>query len=384
MTHSYPIIGFDAKRALGNSSGLGTFSRTLLNDLSMLPDKGLTLRLYSPMPSHPALFHQLTKELQDSLAVPPHRCRLYGDYWRSGAMVSDLRQDGVTLYHGLSGELPRGLQANGIKGVVTIHDLIFLIHPEYYSFFDRRTYLRRYRRTLQEANAVVAISECTRRDILRHSHLRPDQVHVVYQGISRHHYHPCTADRLAEVQQRHHLPAQYVLSVGTVEPRKNVLLAVRALATLPQDVHLVVVGHPTAYIRQIQQEAAALGITSRIHLLSQVSNEDLDAIYQLAVVFVYPSIYEGFGIPIVEAIGHGLPVVACTGSCLEEAGGPSNFYVAPQDVTGMSQALASLLASPERRKSVVEAARRHIARFNNETAANNYLSLYHKLCGAAH
>ena len=381
MSHSTTIIGYDAKRALCNNSGLGAFSRTLLHDLSQLPDATLDMRLYSPQPIKQSLLHQLPQGLQNMLSMPPHKGRLYGDYWRARALPRFLRRDGVALYHGLSGELPRGLQANGVKSVVTIHDLIFLIHPEYYTLFDRRTYLHRFFRTLQEADAVIAISECTKRDILRHSHLRDEQVHVIYQGISQRHYRPCSADTLGDVQQRYCLPSQYILNVGTVEPRKNVLLAIRALSSLPETVHMVVVGRLTSYARQVQQEAQHLGVASRLHLLSQVPFDDLPAIYQLASVFTYPSIYEGFGIPIVEAIGHGLPVVACTGSCLEEAGGPANLYVTPNDVCEMSLALSSLLASPQQRHSIVESSRRYITRFDNTTAATAYLSIYRELLG---
>lgn len=374
----FPVIGFDAKRALCNNSGLGAFSRTLLHDLSLLPDMP-KMRLYTPRPILSSLLRQLPQDLQDSLFVPLHRGKLYGDIWRAGGIVRHLRRDGVALFHGLSGELPRGLKANGIRSVVTIHDLIFLIHPEYYTYIDRHTYLRRYHRTLREADIVIAISDCTKRDILRHSQLRDEQVHVIYQGISQRHYCPCSPDILNDVRQRYHLPSQFILCVGTVEPRKNVLLAVRALASLPETIHIVVVGHLTPYARLVQKEAQRLGVVSRLHFLSHVPNNDLPAIYQQATAFVYPSVYEGFGIPIVEAISHGLPVVACTGSCLEEAGGPANIYIAPDDVHGMHQALSSLLASPQQRRSIVEASRNYITRFDNTTTAASYLSIYQQL-----
>jgi glycosyltransferase involved in cell wall biosynthesis len=161
--------------------------------------------------------------------------------------------------------------------------------------------------------------------------------------------------------------------VGTIERRKNLLLAIRALDFLPQDVHLVAVGRQTDYVKQFPQD------NHRVHLLSGVSDESLAALYQMAEVFVYPSRYEGFGIPIIEAILSGLPVVACTGSCLEEAGGPDSLYVSPDDAEGMAHAVSSLLKGAADRDERIHRSQHYVRRFEGLDVAGQVMDVYRKV-----
>ena len=172
-----------------------------------------------------------------------------------------------------------------------------------------------------------------------------------------------------EVRQRYKLPQRYILNVGTIEERKNLLLACEAVDLLPQDVHLVAVGRKTDYVRQLPS-------SERIHLLSGVPDTDLAAIYAMAEVFVYPSRYEGFGIPIIEAIAAGLPVVACTGSCLEEAGGPHSLYVSPDLVIDMAEALKMSLRGARGREERIRQSREYIRRFQGTDVAGQVAALY--------
>jgi glycosyltransferase involved in cell wall biosynthesis len=366
ITDMDKIIGFDAKRLARNASGLGNYGRTLINALAPL-DPHLQLRLYAPDAGRDDLRSQVTTAPNVVWCFPEGRpLRLQRDLWRAHGIVADLRRDGVSVFHGLTGELPAGLRQAGIKGVVTIHDLIFLRHPEYYHAIDVWLYKRKFRRTLREADRVVAISECTKRDILHYSDYPADRIDVIYQSCDRRYAQPVPPERLQEVRRRYALPARYVLSVGTIEERKNTLLACRALTRLPEDVHLVLVGRRTPYADKVESEARRLGVGDRLRLLSGVPTDDLLAIYRLATCFVYPSRYEGFGIPIIEAIQSGLPVVACTGSCLEEAGGPDSLYVGPDDVEGMAQAIGQLLGDNRER---VARSQSYVARFENSNVA---------------
>ena len=390
-------VGIDAKRIVRNGTGLGSYGRTLVNDLLRLDDGTTTerrqsdsgrlaLRLYAPDEGRQELRKQVKAEAAEAaagtaevaagtaeaaagtaeVAAKPQptekaakttavwcfsgrKSALAKAWWRSRGIVKDLVRDGVQVYHGLSGELPTGLKKAGIRGVVTIHDLIFLRHPEYYHWWDVQLYAWKFRQTLKEADRIIAISERTRQDIIE-------------LGGAEY------ADRIS-VRQRWQLPARYILNVGTIERRKNVLLAADALELLPQDVHLVVVGRQTDYARELPQ-------SERIHLLSGVSDEDLAVIYQLAEVFVYPSRYEGFGIPIIEAIAAGLPVVACTGSCLEEAGGPHCRYVGPDDVIGMAEALKMSLKGAPEREECIRKSREYIRRFEGSDVAAQVRRVY--------
>ena len=363
------IVGIDAKRIVRNGTGLGSYGRTLVNDLIRLGDSDMQLRLYAPDEGRDDLRGQIIEGAE--FCYPKgHPAALRKAWWRSRSIVSDLMRDGVTVYHGLSGELPMGLRKAGIRGIVTIHDLIFMRHPEYYHWLDAKIYEWKFRQSLREADHIIAISERTRQDILElGGEEYADRISVIYQSFAPHYSGVVKEERKAAVRERYKLPQRYVLNVGTIERRKNLALAVEAVDLLPQDVHLVAVGRQTDYVRELPH-------SERLHLLSGVPDEDLSAIYAQAEAFVYPSRYEGFGIPIIEAIAAGLPVVACTGSCLEEAGGPYNRYVGPDDVIGMAEALKMSLRGARGRLERIQQSREYIRRFEGNDVARQVAELY--------
>ena len=172
---------------------------------------------------------------------------------------------------------------------------------------------------------------------------------------------------------------RYILSVGSIEARKNILLAVKALPYLPEDISLVIVGRHTKYTDQVTDYIKANHLDHRVRILHGVSDEELPALYAGAEAFVYPSVYEGFGIPIIEAISCGLPVVACTGSCLEEAGGPDSLYVAPDDAEGMANAIRQSLRGAEGREQRIRRSREYIRRFEGQDVASQVIDLYQSL-----
>ena len=371
-------IGYDAKRIVRNGTGLGSYGRTLVNDLApIMPDT--TLRLYAPDAGRDDLRCQVQPRENVRFCYPRHlHFRLQRDWWRMKGVVKGLRRDGVELYHGLSGELPEGLSAAGIPGVVTVHDLIFLRHPEFYPALDAFFYKLKFRKMLREATRIIAISACTKRDILYYGDFPEDRIDLVYQSCSTRFSQPVSPSLLVEARRKYRLPQRYVLNVGTVEVRKNILLGIRAMAKLPADLHLVIVGRQTKYQKQLDAEIRKLGLGNRIHCLQGVPNTLLPAVYRQAEAFIYPSRYEGFGVPVIEAIQSGLPVVAATGSCLEEAGGPDSLYVDPDDADG---AAAAVLSAMENRTGMVERSRHYVRRFENQDVASQVLEVYGKAFG---
>jgi len=363
------IVGFDAKRVVRNGTGLGAYGRNLVNDLAALYPH-MQLLLYAPDEGREDLARQV-KSAQNLCMVYPKGAKnaLQKAAWRSRGVVKDLLRDGVNVFHGLSGELPKGVKAAGIDTVVTIHDLIFMRHPEFYHWWDALIYRWKFRQTLKEAHRIIAISECTKRDIVKFGHYPEDRISVIYQSCDTRFRELATPEQLREVSERYALPTRFVLNVGTIEARKNVLLAAKALKDVPKEVHLVVLGRPTPYINKVKSWVAHNGLSARVHFLHNVPNEDLPAIYQQAEVFAYPSRYEGFGIPIIEAIQSGLPVVACTGSCLEEAGGPHNLYVAPNDHKGMAKAINARLKGQAGRDESISQSMTYVQRFENKNVA---------------
>ena len=368
------IIGFDAKRVVSNATGLGSYGRTLVNDLARHGD--LQLRLYAPTAGRDDLRRQVTGSSVTFCYPPSSVIPFYKAYWRTHGLIGQLKKDGVRLFHGLSGELPIGIRKAGIKTVVTIHDLIFMRHPEYYHWIDTKIYEWKFRQVLREADRIVAISACTRRDIAQLGGIDESRIDLIYQSCATRFFELPTAQKAEEVRLRYGLPGRYVLSVGSIEERKNALLALKSLHWLPGDIGLVLVGKATDYTKRLTEYARQNNLSDRLFLLHGVPDDDLPAIYGRAEVFVYPSRYEGFGIPIIEAIRMGLPVVACTGSCLEEAGGPDSLYVGPDDADGMAAAIQKLLNGTDEREGRISRSQEYVRRFENNDAAERFASLY--------
>ena len=372
-------IGYDAKRAVSNGTGLGNYCRTLLNDLGTI-DTTDSFRLYVPDLGRDDLRSQLDMPRNMSFVTPANKLvKPLRSLWRIKGIVNDLKRDGVDIYHGLTGELPLGLSEAGIKSVVTIHDLIFMRHPEYYSPIDVAIYKWKFRNAIRQANRIIAISECTRRDIMELGEIDDSRIHVVYQSCDTRFRLQVSPEQKQDVRARYSLPKRYVLFVGTIEERKNALLAAQALPYLSDEIHLVLVGRQTAYAKTITSFARQNGLANRIHMLSGVPTSDLYAIYQQAECFVYPSRYEGFGIPVIEAIQSRLPVIACTGSCLEEAGGPDNVYVDPDEPQEMAMAIKSITDNPDAARQIVTRSLDYIRRFENGNVAQEMLNVYRSL-----
>ena len=372
-------IGFDAKRAVLNYTGLGNYSRLAIDAISSrLPDNAYYL--YTPkMKANDRL-----KELLDRKNIAIRRPdsltgRAFGSLWRSMGMTSQIKSDGMDLFHGLSNELPLGIAKTGIPSVVTIHDVIFIPHPEFYHRADVEICRRKFGYAARVADRVIAISECTRRDLMKYYGIDRSKIDVVYQGCHSSFYQSVAPDKMDEVRRKYELPQRYIVAVGTVEARKNQLMAVEGLRGLPDDVHLVIVGRRTGYAAMLDAAVVNHGLHERVHFIEGVPFGDLPALYAGAVMASYTSFYEGFGIPVIEAIASGVPVIAATGSCLEEAGGPGAVYVNPQDVDQFVTSARLLLDDESLRRRMVDAGRSYISRFSFDNFASGLVEVYEKL-----
>lgn len=376
------IIGYDAKRIVCNRTGLGSYARTLINDLSEVITPDIKLNLYAPDKGDSALRSQVRESAGVRFVYPRRSLSgLQKAWWRMHSMVDDLCADGVKLYHGLSGELPIGIKKAGIKTVVTIHDIIFMRHPEWYNWPDTKIYAWKFRKTCAEADRIIAISECTKRDIMLYEGVNPEKIDVIYQSCGSRYKMREGEKKMHEVHTGYMLPERYIVNVGTIEERKNVLLAVKALRMLPEDISLVIVGKATSYTEKVKAYIRENALESRVKILHNVPNEDLPAIYQMAEACVYPSRYEGFGVPVIEAIQSGLPVVACTGSCLEEAGGNGTIYVDPDDVYAMAEAIKQVVKGAPGREERIAASRQYITRFEGNNVAQQVMNVYRDVLG---
>ncbi len=374
-------IGFDGKRAAQNRTGLGNYSRFIVSGLSRYADTE-TLKLYAPSAKRTHCLDGIDKLARVEMHYPtgiwnsPLR-----QLWRNAAVCSDLKDDGLDLFHGLSNELPKGIKSTGIPSIVTIHDLIFLRHPECYPLIDRHIYNSKFRMACNDSDRIIAVSECTKRDIVQFYGIEPSKIDVVYQGCDEQFWNTASDEIKQEALEKLNLPEHYILYVGSIERRKNLNLIAKALRHLPKDVQVIAVGKRTSYADEVEDTLKADGNASRLRMISGVPFRLLPALYQMADVFVYPSRFEGFGIPILEALVSGTPAIGCTGSCLEEAGGADSLYVSPDDEQGLANAISSVLNDNEQRSKMVESGHRYAENFRQKALTDKLIEVYLKVLG---
>ncbi|WP_455110053.1 glycosyltransferase family 4 protein [Porphyromonas sp.] len=373
-------IAFDAKRITNNATGLGNYSRFVLEALTEYRPENRYL-LYSPSIGRPELYRELLEHRSVQLHTP-HRALAFlgGSLWRNYSIPRLVREAKVDLFHGLSNELPLGLyRAQRVGTVVTIHDLAFIRYPQYYKPIDRLLYRRKYGASARAADHVITVSEQTRRDVIDIFGVEEERVTTVYQGCSER-FAQIQPEEVAAARQALRLPQRYMLFVGSIEERKNLLLAVEALAQLQdKELHLVAVGRRTPYVQQVLDRARRLGVMSRLHLLHQVGATYLPGIYGGAEVFIYPSRFEGFGIPIIEALNAGIPVIGATGSCLEEAGGPTSLYTDPDNADMLASLIDRVLIDISLRRLMIDEGRSYVERFTPKRIARDLSQVYEQV-----
>lgn len=369
-------IGFDAKRAFLNTTGLGNYSRSVITTLSSAYPE-TELYLYTPKVAHTARTQNLFG--QQNIHIRSPHLPFFRSLWRSRLVVPQLKKDQLDIYHGLSHEIPIGIQNTGIRSLVTIHDLIFLRYPQYYKTADRKIYEIKFRYACEHADKIIAVSEQTKRDIIHFLGISADKIEVIYQSCNPAFSLPVSPDHMQAVKARYHLPEQYLLNVGTVEDRKNLMLIARALRYIPDNISLVVIGKHTAYAQKVKDFLQRNGLAHRVHFLENVAYTDLPAIYRQTALFIYPSEFEGFGIPVLEALYSGVPVIAATGSCLEEAGGPESRYVAPDDAEDLADTIKELLHDAAQRSAMREAGLAYASRFTEARQAAALMEQYRLL-----
>ena len=384
-------IGFDAKRAAQNRTGLGNYSRFVIRILSE-KFAGNQYHLYTPKPHRMPYLQEIPTLKHLFLHFPPQgiwsRIR---SLWRVWGITKDIQKDGIQIFHGLSNELPlnigtpeqRKMKAGDkrCKYIVTVHDLIFIHTPQYYHWIDRQIYNFKFRRACRCADRVIAVSEYTKQEIMHYYHTPESKIDVVYQGCDPVFSQEIEEGKLQEVKARYQLPDKFVLYVGSIEERKNLMLVAKAMAELNRRaaIHVVAVGRRTAYVDQIQDFLKAQGIDYLFHFYHQVPYADLPSFYKWASTFAYPSRIEGFGIPLLEAISSGVPAIGCTGSCLEEAGGPNSIYVNPDDAKGMANAILRTCTDEPLRQHMISEGKKYALNFSDEKLSHDLMKVYENL-----
>lgn len=333
-------IAFDAKRYYHNNRGLGNYSRDVVR----------LIRTYAP---------EWELQLID----------------KSGIGRSFMPCPICDIYHGLSGEIPLQRSSwSNIKTIVTMHDAIFVRYPELYSPTYRWLFAQKVRYACTHADVIIAISEQTKRDLMEFFDADEAKIHVIYQGCSNiFRQHVSELDKAA-IQHQYLLPSLYILIVGAVEARKNLKGLIQAVAAAKIDIPIIAVGSRTRYADEAEALARQLHVTLRI--LSNVPFTQLPAFYSLAEMMVYPSHFEGFGIPILEAMCMNTPVITSTGSCFHEVAGEAALYANPTHPEQLGEHIYTILNDNKLKQRLIETGQKQSQLFSDEQVAHNLIQVY--------
>lgn len=370
-------IGFDAKRAAQNRTGLGNYSRFVI-EMLLKYAPGNEYLFYIPSERKNKLLN--IDALNVKNVYPQSVWKKLASIWRVWGIKRDIRRDSIDLFHGLSNELPLNIhKQDRARSIVTIHDLIFLKFPEYYKPIDRWIYNFKFRRACINADRIIAVSECTKRDIISCYGIAEDKIDVVYQGCDELFAKVAPEEKKSEVRRKYGLPEKYILYLGSIEERKNLLQLAKALNHLKSDISVVAVGKRTPYAKLVDDYVQQNNLSDRLMMIHNAPFADLPSLYQMSSVFVYTSFYEGFGIPILEALNSSVPVIAATGSCLEEAGGEGTIYVSPTDEKELAARLDEVLNDEALRSTMIEKGKEYASRFTMDKLVCSLLDVYGKV-----
>ena len=366
-------IGFDAKRAFHNYSGLGNYSRLLIHSLSNLYKENQYF-LYTPKyNAHP--LHNFADNNNCTIVTPKGISLLLpSSFWRSFFVANDINNQNIDIFHGLSGELP--VSSLKMPKVVTIHDVIFMRYPEYYATFDRKMYEKKFKHACKIADKIITISKQTADDCIHFLDADARKIEIGYQSCDPIFW---TTQQEKNISKLYNLPEKFILNIGTMEARKNLLNLVKALKFIDDDVSLVAIGGRTPYTIQVEEYIKENNLAHRVKLMHGVPFRDFPAIYAAASAFVYPSVFEGFGIPVLEALAVGIPVATSNISSMPEVSGEAAIYFDPYCVEDMADKINLLLNDKEVVAELNANRSKQLDKFAIENIAKNVNDIYRSI-----
>lgn len=358
-------IGYDAKRYFDNPTGLGNYSRTLINYLGQYHAENQYVLFVHKKYNARGFNRYRVVEGKGHPAI-----------WRTWGIKNDIATSGIQIFHGLSGELPPRAGHN-IRYVLTVHDIIFRLFPQWYGRLDRITYYEKLRRALDRADAVVAISNQTANDLETYCDVDTRKLSVIYQSWAN------TYNNLS-VEEIHVplLPEDYLLFVGSFYERKNLKNLIWAMSDMRcRDIPLVVVGNgKPRYRKMIYELIAELNLEQQILILEDVYDELLKQIYLRAKAIIYPSLYEGFGLPVVEAWKCGKPVITSNNSSLKELATKGSILLRdPNNRQEISEAIHTLWTDTALYDKLVAELPAHLRQFDPAVTCKQWNDLYASL-----
>jgi glycosyltransferase involved in cell wall biosynthesis len=375
-------IGVDVTSAIVQGAGIGRYTRELINAIVAI-DSDNQYRLFTAKPpTATPVANPLPQAANVTFKPAPIGERWLYRLWYRARLPLPVQwvTGGLDLFHSPDFVLPP--VSGNIPTLLTVHDLSFV---HYANTFDKRLvdYLNRVVPwSVKRATHILADSQATQDDLVALWNVNPDKISVLYSGVADR-FRPITySDQLSAMRQRYDLgDSPYLLCVGTVQPRKNYQMLIRAYATIARDWphNLVIAGGKGWLFDEILAEVERNNLSDRVRFIGFVDEADLPALYSDATLFLFPSLYEGFGLPLLEAMACGVPVVSSDASCLPEVVGDAGVLLSPHDAAAWSAAIHRLLLDTPRRVKLIGAGAIQARRFSWRKSAYRLRKIYTRL-----
>jgi glycosyltransferase involved in cell wall biosynthesis len=365
-------VCLDVSAAVHRRAGLGRYAHELVKGLVDLDGCDITTFYHQRGEAHLDPPLDRLPRLTTRLSVRPWRLTTALAYFTNFGM--DRMFGDIDLFHATEHLLPR---LKKTRSVFTLHDLIFQFDPDSHKPLNIAFLKTLMPRFLKAADAIIAVSECSKHDAINLYGIPAGKIHVIYEGVDPKFTPVADPVRLAHVRAAYHLPERFILHVGTIEPRKNLPLLFEVVAQTKE--HLVVAGKLGWLTEPILAKVKELGIEDRVTFTGFIADDDLPALISAATVLAMPSKYEGFGLPVLEAMACGTPVIASNAASLPEVGGDAVLYAWPDDVRLWLQLFDLLMNDAELRASLRERGLRQAAKFQWERMARETLEVYKRI-----
>jgi alpha-1,3-rhamnosyl/mannosyltransferase len=369
-------VGIDARKL--TDYGIGAYVRNLLEAIARNPQsERYRFRVYvrpADRASVPPLPERFEIVEEDSPGYSISELTTFA--WR-------LWRDRLDLFHATHYVIPPLARA---RAVVTIHDIIHVLYPQFLPHRAALIYARvMIRRALRRANRIITVSNNSKRDLVDYFGISPARIEVIYNGVAARFRADLPPEESRRVAEKYGLPRPYLLFLGGEKPHKNVRNVLRAFAEARRDrelPHGLVLAGPMPKNRsRVEALIEALDLGDRVVRPGVVPEEDLPGLFAGADAFLYPTLYEGFGLPVAEAMACGVPVLTSSTSALQEIAGGYAYLVDPMDVDAIARGIVDLATDPKRRQEFAELGRRRAADFSWERAAAQTLKVYAEALG---
>ncbi|MGI8919173.1 MAG: glycosyltransferase family 4 protein [Pyrinomonadaceae bacterium] len=373
-------IALDGFPLSSPKTGIGHYTLQLARALAEI-SPGDNFELISPFPFSDSVVQELQQATIANLTLNYPQSASFRRRWWAMGLPLFLRQNSFDLFHGTNYEVPLWHRRHN---VLTIHDLSLLLHPEYHEPRMVRRSRRRLPLMIRSAAKIIAVSESMKREMCEHLKIKPEQIAVTPEA-PRKSFRPLPIAETLAIRQRLGIEPDFILAVGTIEPRKNLLTLVRAFDQIVRTTdlrpQLVIAGGEGWLMDELYSFIAKSGNAERVRFIGYTTDDELRALYSSCRISVYPSLYEGFGLPPLEAMACGAPVIASRIPAIEETVGKTAVLIDPTNVEELATEIIQLWNDERRRAQLSADGLRHAAEFTWQRTARLTVDVYGEVLG---